>query len=186
MRLRHIVDGLLWVGQFNPKSFQALRVKGMDYKVSISSGLWLLLCNFDLSGCRVSLLDGDFDWYWKCSSATGLVFEPMESHTIGVSTWPNGWWTIGNHFMTLWIIWLSLHHVSTLHVSTHENQVSTHEVSTHEVSTHQCVDTWSVDTWCRDNHIAQWVMKWCSIVHQPLGQVENPMVCDPIGWTLSR
>ena len=86
VRLKHILDGLLWVGQINPKSFRALRVKGIDYKVFVSPGSCLLLCNFDLSGRRVSLLDGDFDWYWKCSSATGLVFKPMGSHTIGVST----------------------------------------------------------------------------------------------------
>ena len=29
----------------------------------------------------MSWLDGDFDWYRKCSYAIGLVFKPMESHT---------------------------------------------------------------------------------------------------------
>ena len=41
---------------------------------------------FDLSGHRVSWLDGDFDWYRKYFYATGLVFEPMGSHILGVTT----------------------------------------------------------------------------------------------------
>jgi len=71
---------------------------------------------FDLSGRQVSLLDEDFDWYLKYFSATDLVFEPMKSHTIGVSIWSKGWSMIKNHLLSLAINMID--HVSTLERST--------------------------------------------------------------------
>ena len=56
---------------------------------------------FDLSGCLVLMLDGDFGWHRKCSYAICLVFKSMGSHTIGVSTWSDGWEMIKNHEMIL-------------------------------------------------------------------------------------
>ena len=81
---------MIWINQIrvgsqtlgHPKHYE---VKGINYVVTICQRFRELLCIFDLSGHRVSLLDEDFDWYWKCSSATDLVFKHMGSHIIGIS-----------------------------------------------------------------------------------------------------
>ena len=75
------------------------------------------------SGRWVSLLDGDFGWYRKCSCATGLVFEPMRSHTYGVPTWPvdwpDGWEPFWGLELQMWfeVVLESTHGMSRLMVS---------------------------------------------------------------------
>ena len=58
-------------------------VKGMNYMKTISAWvLRMLFYTFDLSGRRVSLLDGHFDWYRNLFLYYRFRFGPMRSHTL--------------------------------------------------------------------------------------------------------
>ena len=58
-------------------------VKEMNYIKTISAWvLRMLFYTFDLSGRRVPLLDGNFDWYRNLFLCYRLRFGPMRSYTL--------------------------------------------------------------------------------------------------------
>ena len=86
MRLRFMWDGLYRVGSLTLVIQSIMGQEDELYSNHIPEVLDRCSATIGPSGRRVSLLDSDFGWYRKCSCATGMVFEPMRSHTYGVPT----------------------------------------------------------------------------------------------------